>query len=424
MIEKSLININGFLDRDELRLSIENLMKNRFQEGIDLKKASLKVYIKDFRNLKIDCLGDKIIYQADITLELRSDSLILIKADAEVFLNFSSRFNINEDWSINTQTKLRNHEWKKKPKINLSLISLPGTGIAEMLIGMLDDKFCQDIDQSISNQVKLKPLVEKVFTHTKNPLPIKVLDDAHLNLEPTIMNIFIENYSDKYIKIKFKLETLINVDVGKRPASKIIEELPACTYKDFNDEVSLFNIAAQVDYGAIEKSILDQFEEIKFKDRKVVIENIKISESGSGINGKISAIIDLKGDLQGQLFLACIPVLDKVQQIISLENFSFKLTSKNILYKALTNILKGQIEKKIKEEFAKLSLKTLSQQIKAFINNSMDQQEITPGLSLTVRVDEIDFVAFDYNEKGVFLLLSSEANLSLQIYLQKNLAQA
>ena len=243
MKEKSLINISCFIDKDELRLSIENLIKNRFSEGIDLNKGGLKAYINDFKQFKVNIEANQINYEASITLKLHSSKMESFEAETEIFLKLRSQFQMTQDWELRTKTSLIEHQWLKKPKISLSIFSIPGTGIGELIIGMLDDKLCSGLDQLVQAKVKLKKFWQQVQKNAKNPIPVKEVNNAHLFIDAQEFQLFIREYSEKYIQLVVQSETRLEVNVIEQEASSILKTLPLCEHQSVKQTTSIFNLS-------------------------------------------------------------------------------------------------------------------------------------------------------------------------------------
>ncbi|MDP5140419.1 MAG: DUF4403 family protein, partial [Spirosomaceae bacterium] len=87
----------------------------------------------------------------------------------EMDLKFSSKFSIAPTWQMQTQTTPQGFTFVSEPKVSFSSLTIPITPIISKIISNNHTSFAKTIDQSVNDNMSIKPYVLDAWNAVKMP---------------------------------------------------------------------------------------------------------------------------------------------------------------------------------------------------------------------------------------------------------------
>ncbi len=419
MEQLSKLFLQVYIDKIEFKTTLENIIQNRFVNQKPIQVNGFDLEITAFEDFNLHIKDSILSYNFTIKLNLKSSKLSGVGGLAKVKLNLDTNFNISEDWKLTTKTYLKEHEWIEKPVMKLKILSIPSTGILELLIGAFDDKMCSEIDKLVQKGSDLKKFIDPVLESLKNPLEIERISNFNFNIKPNNLKIHMDEYSDKFIRVKIFSGSELVVKVKELNSSNIFQDLPSISYEDFDVLGSRFLIDAEINHAELSEILINELKEFNIKGKKVNFEKIRIETADE----KLHLEVELSGDIKGTVFLNFEPVFNEEEQFVKLEDLKFKLESKQLFVRTTSWLFKKEIERQL-AKYAKIDLRQILNNIKFSTNKTLEDKELYPGLNLTADIDAIVVKALRLLPEGLALNLDIAADFSAQVRVQKSLTQS
>ena len=256
MEQLSRLLLQVYIDKVELKTTIENIIQNRFVDEQLVNINGFDLELKEFEDFALEVSDSEIAYGFITKLKIKSSSISGVEGKAKVKLNFSTQFSISEDWQLKTKTYLKEHQWIEKPIMKLKIVSIPTTGLLELLIGAFDDKMCSEIDGLIEKGSDLQKILKPILSNLKNPLQIERISDFNFNIKPQSLNLFLEDHSDKDIKIKIVSEAGLQGKIKAMEATEIISDLPKIRIQDFEPVQSKLHLYSEISHEALSRLVV------------------------------------------------------------------------------------------------------------------------------------------------------------------------
>jgi len=418
MEELSRLSLQVYIDKVELKTTIQNIIQNRFVEQKLLKINGFEVALEEFEDLMIRFNDSSISYGFISKLNINSSKVSGIGGKAKVKIELNTQYSINEEWQLKTKTYLRDHEWIEKPVMKLKILSIPSTGLLELLIGAFDDKMGSELDNIINKGSDLTKFLKPILDKLKNPLQIERISNFNFNIDPESLKFYMQDDCDKYIKVKVTSIAGLTGKIKEMESSKIISDLPRINIEDFQIEQSKLLIYSEISHNELSKIILKEVPEIDLKGRKVRVENIAIQSDTNRLNFEL----DLNGSLTGKFCVDFEPVLHKSINQLELTDLKFKLESNQFFLKTASWLFKKEIEKQM-NKYSEVDMAKILNKIKLSINKKLKNEELYPGLYLTADISKIQLNAIDLLKNSIALQFQVDSDFSAQLRLQKSLTQ-
>lgn len=418
MEQLSKLLLQVYIDKVEFKTTIENLIQNRLVGQEPLQVNGFDLEIKEFEHFNLALKDRKIAYDFIIKIKLNSNKISGIGGLAKVKLKMETSFDVSEQWILTTKTYLKDHEWIEKPVMKVKILSIPSTGILELLIAAFDDKMCGEIDKLVQKGSDLKSAIDLVIEKLMNPIPIKKLPDFHLDLNPENIKLYLDDYSEQYLRLKFFSQAKLSASVKKNAPQRVIKSIPPLHYEDVEPTSSLLVVDAEITYHALSQLLKEELKEVDVKGKKINFDNFEITSEGS----RIAVEIDVSGDLEGKAFCHFIPNFDESKQLLKLDDLKFKLESKQLFAKTTSWMFRKLIERKLAENAA-MDLSQILNNLKFTSNKQLERLELYPGFELTGDLDSILLKGFEHLPEGLKVQIEIVADFSAQIRMQKSLTQ-
>lgn len=392
----SIISIPFDISMNDIEKQINNSITGLIYEDNsydDDNKDNFKCKVWKKSNITIPAATND-VFNVSVPLKIWAEKGIgafgyvkYIPMEFEINLKFSTKFTINQNWSVQTFTTPNGFEWISKPKINVG-IDIPMDFIIGKIIENNHAKFAKTIDDAVEKNLTIKPYIIQAWNVAQQPYLVSEEYRTWVRITPVELLMTPLKAQGRNVKAVLGIKAYTETFTGEKPAlPKSVIDVPnlkliSTVPNDF--QVALMSDMPHTEAAAIAKKMFlgQQYE---FKDGKYKVEITDLDIYGS--DDKMVIRADLKGSLKGSVFLKGVPVFDPVKRMVVLNNLDFDLQSKSILFKTAAWLLEGQIEKMIQQKFG-IPVDDLINFAKQNVESAMNTEYIK-GVKLSGKIDQV-----------------------------------
>jgi hypothetical protein len=307
----------------------------------------------------------------------------------QVNLKFMTRFGIDPDWKVRTQTVSAGFDWVTKPSIKIAGIEVPITGIISRKISENLEKFSKAIDDNIRQNFVVKSYILQAWNLIREP---RLLSDQYrtwLVITPTDILMTPFNVQNGKISATLGIRGFTQTLTGEKPTIKPVTDVPNLIITTDVPHGFQIGLIGVVPYEEASKFAAAQFigKTFDFKEGKYKIEVTSIDIYGQ--NDKLVIKAGLKGSINGVIYLKGIPYYDTNTRMLSLKNVDYDLDTRSVLIQTANWLLQGKFAKQIEQQFVFPVGPQVDEAQKA-IRQQLTNRKVAKGIDFGGRLDTLD----------------------------------
>lgn len=411
--EPSVINIPLKFYKTELLKSINDRIGDMLYEDNDLKDDGLAVRAKKQENITIDINDQEIKYRVPVALWIKKDLMFsAVEAEGALALEFSTRYRIKPDWSLETVTSLVGHKWLKEPVVKLGFADLPITPIANLVINQSRSTFAKSIDNEVKNLFDLKKEMERTWKEMHDPFQLSDEYATWLLLNPQSVSMTPLKSNGNTIESTVVVITKPRISLGEKPTASAVSKLPDFGYATASSgDFSLF-LDTEVPFKEAERLSKQNMvgEVFSYKNKQVRVEDMGLYGQGN----KLVVRTNLKGSYNGDVFLIAQPEYDAKTNQIKLKDVDFDFSSQKALMKSASWLFKGPMKKQVQESLD-FYLKYNLEDSKKSIQDAMKNYELAPGIHLNGLLDDLSISNVYIATNAIRVQIGLKGKLNLEV---------
>ncbi len=313
------------------------------------------------------------------------------EVNAEIALNFKTKFTINKDWSFTTVTSSDGFEWLSTPVMKIGPIDVPITFIANTILKANKDKLTKEIDNAVKQNFSLRKYVQDMWVTMQKPIKVSETYNMWLKLNPQQLSATpLVNQNGK-LKISLGIKSVIETYMGDDPKQNINTTLPDFVQAKTFDNTFVINLMSEISYKSADSLAKQYLRGKTFTQgkRTVTVVDVKIY----GNNDKMVIGTTLKGSINGTIYLTGTPVFDQATETVKIKDIDYDLETKNKLFSTADWLMHGTFVKMIEPSLSmpigdKLeeSRKMIQQQL---TNNHITKNIILNGTLTNLNIENI-----------------------------------
>jgi Domain of unknown function (DUF4403) len=413
-IEPSVINIPLKFYKTELLKAINDKIGDMLYEDNNLSDDGLALRAKKRENITIDINDKEITYRVPVDLWIKKDVVIsTVEAEGSLALEFTTKYNIKPDWSLETQTELKNHKWLKEPVVKLGFADLPITPIANLVLKQGRTSFAKSIDTEVKNLFDLKKEMERTWKEMHDPFMVSEEFQTWLLMNPQSVSMTPMKSNGNTVESTVVVITKPAVYLGEKPAASTPTKLPAFTYAIAagTENFSLF-LDTAVPFKEAERLSRQNMvgEVFSYKNKQVKVEDIGLYGQGN----KLVVRTTLKGSYNGDVYLIAKPEYNAEANQIQLKDVDFDFSSQKVLMKSASWLFKGPMKKQIQDNLDFYLNYNLEDSKKAIQDNLNDYQ-LAPGINLHGLLDDLTISNVYIASNAIRVRIGLKGKLNLEV---------
>jgi hypothetical protein len=307
----------------------------------------------------------------------------------QVNLKFMTRFGVDPDWKVRTQTVSAGFDWVTKPSIKVAGIEVPITGIISRKISENLEKFSKAIDDNIRGNFVVKPYILQAWNLVREPRLLSEEYRTWLAVTPTDILMTPFNVRNGKISATLGIRGFTQTLTGEKPTIKPVTDVPNLIITPDVPNGFQIGLIGVVPYEEASKLAATQFigKTFDFKEGKYKIEVTSVDIYGQ--NDKLVIKAGLKGSINGIIYLKGIPYYDAKTRLLSLKNVDYDLNTRSVLVQTANWLLQGRFAKQIEQQFV-FPVGAQIEEAQKAIRQQLTTRKVAKGIDFGGRLDSLD----------------------------------
>jgi len=306
----------------------------------------------------------------------------------QINLKFMTRFGIDPDWRVNTQTASAGFDWVTKPSIRVAGAEIPITGLVSRMINDNLGKISKTIDDNIRQNFTIKPHVIQAWNLMREPRQISEQYRTWLVVTPTDILTSPFEVNKGKISATIGIRGFTQTLTGEKPLIKPATDIPNLIISNDIPKGFEIGLIGTVPYEEASKLAAAEFvgKVYDFKEGKYKIEVTSIDIYGQ--NDKLIIKAGLKGNINGVIYLKGTPYYDANTKTVSLKDLNYDLDTRSVLVKTANWLLQGTFAKQMEKQFV-FSVSGQIDEAQKAIRQQLSSRKVSKGISLEGRLDAL-----------------------------------
>lgn len=347
--ELSVLNIPVNIDLRALEASLNKEFSGVVYEDTDLNDGdNMMLRAERIDSIKLGFREGFLSYRLPLGIWVKYNlGISKVEAKGSIVLDFETTYDINPDWSFQTNTVLLGHEWTESPKVKLIGIQLPVGFIADMLLDYSKGDLAAAIDAQVSTYFDLKSMMAETWNQMSEPWLVSEVYRTWLQVNPAKIALTPLQLNGDTLAGTLVVTSRPSITLGEKPMVADPSELPSFEYSGGGMEDFNLYLRTSVSYADAEQLLRDQLlgEEFSQGKRSVSVEDVELY----GQNTKLIVHLTLSGAYNGSIYLEGNPYFNEKRNAIDIKNLEFTLNTRNVLFKTGAWLLKSSIKGMIQE---------------------------------------------------------------------------
>ncbi|QIP15557.1 DUF4403 family protein [Spirosoma aureum] len=310
------------------------------------------------------------------------------ETEFEIDLRFKTKFDLDHDWTVHTQTQADGYGWVRRPTVSVVGVNIPITNIVGRLIDKNLGTITKTLDQQIRRNVDLRTPVLKAWNTLREPYLISEKYRTYLQVVPKRVLITPLRFEGRTIRATIGIEGFTLTTTGARPDIRPAVSLPDLTVVSQVKDDFQIGLLSEASYQEAARIVADEFvgKSFSFSENRYTITVTSMEMYGQNDNLIIKA--GLKGTINGDIYLRGRPYYDARSQTISLKDLAYDLDTKNILQQSASWLLKGTFARTLEKQ---LTIPVGSQiaEMQKLLQDKLKNNQLAKGVVVNGRIDEI-----------------------------------
>ncbi len=358
--------------------------------------------------------GNTVKYRVPLKLWMKKELVFgaAAEAEAELALNFKTTFNINPDWSLNTQTEVEYHEWLSRPVLKTGVGNISVETIANLVLNRSKKTLSKTLDQYVSQQINLRPYIQEAWEAIQQPMLIDETYRMWSKTTPLSIGLTPLTTYNNALQTKIAVECLNDVSFGEKPSFRENSFLPNLTLLTEAPDDFQMRFATDVPFAEAErlaKNIMigQVFESGK---KKVKVEDLALW----GNNDKVVVNTTLSGSFNGHIYFVGRPEFNPVKNQIEVKDLDFHVDTRSFLLRSASWIFQGTIKKKMAASMTFPLAQNIAE-VKTAVQQTLSNYQIQPGITLYGALDSVAVQDTRVTPTGIRVNLFSTGKVNVDV---------
>ncbi|MFD2569294.1 DUF4403 family protein [Spirosoma soli] len=310
------------------------------------------------------------------------------ETEFDIDLQFKTKFDLDHDWSVHTQTQADGYGWVRKPTVSIVGINIPITNIVGRIIDKNLGTITKTLDQQIRRNVNLRTPVLKLWNILREPYLISEKYRTYLQAVPKRVLITPLRFEGRTIRATIGIEGYTLTTTGAKPDIRPAVSLPDLTVVSQVRDDFQIGLLSEASYQEAAKLAAEEFvgKTYRFNNDRY---NVTITSMDMfGQNESLIIKAGLKGTINGDIYLRGRPYYDPKEQTISLKDLKYDLDTRNVLQRSASWLLQGTFTKTLEKN---LTIPVGSQlvDLQKRLQEQLKNNQVAKGITINGRIDQI-----------------------------------
>lgn len=310
------------------------------------------------------------------------------ETEFEIDLRFKSKFDLDPDWSVHTQTQADGYGWVRKPTVSVIGVNIPITNIVGRIIDKNLGSITKTLDQQIRRNVDLRTPVLKAWNTLREPYLLSEKYRTYLQVVPKRVLITPLRFEGRLIRATIGIEGYTLTSTGARPDVRPVVSLPNLTVVSQVKDDFQIGLLSEASYPEVARIAAEEFVGKSFSFSN---DRYHITITGMDLYGQNEHLIikaGLKGTINGDIYLRGRPYYEPKDQTISLKDLQYDLDTKNILAQSASWLLKGTFARTLEKQLT-IPVGSQLSDMQKLLQQQLTNNQLAKGVVMNGHIDEI-----------------------------------
>ena len=310
------------------------------------------------------------------------------ETEFEIDLRFKTKFDLDPDWSVNTQTQADGYAWVRRPTISVIGFDVPITNFVSRMIDKNLGTITKALDQQVRRNVDLRTPVLKVWNTLREPYLLSDKYRTYFQVVPKRILITPLRFEGRTVRSTIGIEGFTLTTTGAKPDVRPAVSLPDLTVVNQVKDDFQIGLLSEASYPEAAKLASEEFvgKTFSFSDNRYSITITSMDMYGQNDNLIIKA--GLKGTLTGDIYLRGRPYYDAQSQTISLKDLTYDLDTKNLLQRSASWLLQGTFARTLEKQLT-IPVGSYIADMQKLLQERLKNNQLAKGVTINGRIDEI-----------------------------------
>ena len=325
-------------------------------------------------------------------------------------ITLTAPISLTSDWRLATSTRVERviaASTEERDRCEVTFAGFDITGRVEEAARRYLEEHTAIIDSLVA-EADVRSSFEEWWDVLREPIGLG--ESVWLELRPRGIRRGAVRGEGDVVEISAQLEATPHIVLGDRP-DRWPEPLPPL--QDGVDEGGLdVLVEAMAEYPATSRRLNEALvgAEVRAAGGRMVIRSLGLSGIGGG---RLAMEVDVRGDLDGRLYLVGTPVYDPVAGQVSVPDLEFSVETSNLLLASASWTLSAQLDRLLRERArwpVDLAVTWAGDRLDEGLNRTL-----TPGVRLSGAVDTVRVVRVVAMRRGLIVHATASASATLHV---------
>lgn len=410
----SVITIPVVVNLRALEENLNDQLGEILYEDRDLEDGDkMEVVARKLDRIQLGVADTAVSYIVPLDLWIRYDlGLGKVEATGKVRLTFRTDYAIQPDWTLLTNSQLERYEWEEKPKVRLGGMGVPVGMMADQIIRRSEDKIGRLIDEEVASRFQLREQMTDIWSALHAPFQVSEEYQTWLLPNPEAVHMSPVRTTGRDLRTVLFVRSQPRLHFGAKPTAPSAA-LPPFQYQT-TEQTEGFQIflSAGLPYAEAERLTQQNLVGQRFEQgrRHVVVEDVELYGHGNNLVVNLG----LSGSYEGEVYLTGEPVFNPRKNRIEIEDLTYDLSTKNVLLRSASWLIKGTLKQKIQENLDYLLEYNLSDAQRQ-LQETLNGYKPAPCIQLTGEMNAVDLYNAYLTTDGIQVVVALRGKLSVEI---------
>lgn len=336
------------------------------------------------------------------------------ETEFDIDLRFKTKFDLDPDWAVHTQTQADGYSWVRKPTVSVVGVNIPITNFVSRLIDKNLGSITKTLDQQIRRNVDLRTPVLKAWNTLREPYLISEKYRTYLQIVPKRILITPLRFEGRFIRSTIGIEGYTLTATGARPDVRPAVSLPDLTVVNQVKDDFQIGLLSEASYPEVARIATEEFVGKTFSfnnnHNSITVKSLDLY----GQNDHLIIKAGISGTIDGDIYLKGRPYYDPAEQSISLKDLEYDLDTKNILQRSASWLLKGTFARTLEKQ---LTIPVGSQitDMQTYLQQQLTNNHLAKGITLNGHIDEIKPDQVYLTPTALLAVVNARGRLDLKV---------
>ena len=317
-----------------------------------------------------------------------------------------------KNWKLSTNTQIQGIDWIESPSVSILGKDIPITGLINPAVSLFKGKVSKLIDDAIMQSLDIKPYILNALDQVSKP--VEVNKDYHVwfAMQPVELYTNQAVIANKKISVSLGMKAYLETSVNSKPTLSFDKTKLVLSAIDKPSSDFGISVAGIITYQAAAELMQKNFNGQTFQSggKSITVTSVNLW----GKDGKMIVELGMQGSVNGNFYLAGVPMFNQATKEVYLDKVEFVLDSKNKLLKVGDWLAHGVILKKL-EASCRYSLATQLDQASVTLKKFLTNYEPIKGVKVNGRIDSFSPQQLTLTPNAIVTMINAKGGVAVNV---------